>query len=121
MDQLTEEQLIRLGVALEQARLDRGWSKEEAARRANLSSITWKRVEDGLKVQPNKLRAIERAIGWAGGSADAVARGGEPEIEAAVAPESSLESRLLDGPFSDEEKVYLLRLIREDAAQEASG
>jgi transcriptional regulator with XRE-family HTH domain len=51
-----------LADAVRQARLDRGWSKEEAARRAGISSITWKRVEDGLPVQDVKRRVIEALL-----------------------------------------------------------
>lgn len=119
VDRLTEEQLITLGLVVEKARLDKGWSKEEAAREARISSITWKRVEDGKPVQPVKLRGLENALGWAGGSAERVARGGQPVVEiiATTAPASDLEQRILDGPFSDVERVYLLRLVREDRAR----
>ena len=75
MDDYTEEQRLLVATAVEQARLDKQWSKEEAARHAGISSITWKRVEDGLRVQVTKLRAIEIALGWGGGSMDRVARG----------------------------------------------
>lgn len=71
----TEEQRLLIAKAVEQARLDRGWGKEEAARHAHISSITWKRVEDANRVQGTKLRAIEVALGWGGGSMDRVARG----------------------------------------------
>lgn len=43
-------------------REDLGWGKEEAARQAGISSITWKRVEDGLSVRDYKRRAIVKAI-----------------------------------------------------------
>lgn len=45
------------------ARTKNGWSKEEAARRAEISAITWKRVEDGLKVHDSKLAAVQRVLG----------------------------------------------------------
>jgi DNA-binding XRE family transcriptional regulator len=54
----------RDGQLVAMARADLGWSKEEAARRAGISSITWKRVEDGLPVQDVKLRAVYRTLGW---------------------------------------------------------
>lgn len=75
MDAFTDEQRGLLAAAVERARLDLGWGKEEAARHAHISSITWKRVEDGQRVQATKLRAIEIALGWGGGSMDRVARG----------------------------------------------
>lgn len=53
-----------LAEAVYQARLAKGWSKEQAARVAGVSSITWKRVEDDLPVQEHKLRAVSEALGW---------------------------------------------------------
>lgn len=73
------DELARIGSAVEQARLDRGWGKEEAARAADISSITWKRVEDGLGVRAAKLRAVEIVLGWPSGSFDRIAAGLEPE------------------------------------------
>jgi hypothetical protein len=81
VDDYTDEQRKRVAAAVEKARLDRGWAKEEAARHARISSITWKRVEDGLRVQTTKLRAVEVALGWGGGSMDRVARGRPVVIE----------------------------------------
>jgi len=40
-----------IGVAVYRARVAKGWGKEKAANTAGVSSITWKRVEDGLAVQ----------------------------------------------------------------------
>ena len=48
---------------VQQGRLRHGWSKEEAARKAGISSITWKRMEDGLTVQDEKLTAALRVVG----------------------------------------------------------
>lgn len=53
----------RIGRAVEEARLYHGWGKERAAREADVSSITLKRIEDGLKVQDGKLGAVLRALG----------------------------------------------------------
>jgi transcriptional regulator with XRE-family HTH domain len=55
---MNAEQLERLGQRVARARLARGWSKEQAAREARISSITWKRVEDGLGVQDVKRAAV---------------------------------------------------------------
>ena len=57
---MNAEQLERLARRVERARLGQGWSKEKAAREAGISSITWKRVEDGLGVQD-----VKREIGIA--------------------------------------------------------
>lgn len=59
----------RLAAAVRDARLAKGWSKEEAARKAGISSTTWKRVEDDAPVQDHKLRLIADALGWESGLA----------------------------------------------------
>jgi transcriptional regulator with XRE-family HTH domain len=52
----------RIAIRVTTARIRRGWSKEEAAKRAGISSITWKRIEDGLRVQDTKLAAVAKAL-----------------------------------------------------------
>lgn len=71
----SEDQRQLIGEAVTAARVERGWGKEEAARHAGISSITWKRVEDGLRVQDIKLRSIELALHWGAGSMQRIARG----------------------------------------------
>ena len=58
MRAMNSEQLERLGQRVARARMARGWSKEQAAREARISSITWKRVEDGLGVQDVKRAKV---------------------------------------------------------------
>ena len=60
---MNPEQLERLGRRVARARLARGWSKEQAAREARISSITWKRVEDGLGVQDVKRARVLEVLG----------------------------------------------------------
>ena len=60
---MNAEQLERLGRRVDHARLARGWSKEKAAREAGISSITWKRVEDGLGVQDVKRARVLEVLG----------------------------------------------------------
>lgn len=50
--------LEKVGRAVERQRVAQGLSKEAAARKAGISSITWKRVEDGLPVQDAKLAKV---------------------------------------------------------------
>lgn len=59
---MTTRDIQSFAKAVIAARLERGWSKEEAARHAGISSITWKRAEDALPVQDVKRRAIERTL-----------------------------------------------------------
>ena len=63
MARMNTEQLKRLGQRVERARLSHGWSKEQAAREARISSITWKRVEDGLGVQDVKRAQVLDVLG----------------------------------------------------------
>lgn len=51
-----------VGRFVERGRLEKGWSKEQAAREADISSITWKRIEDGERVQDAKLAMALQAI-----------------------------------------------------------
>lgn len=92
------EHLQELGRRVTRARLARGWSKEQAAREARISSITWKRVEDGLGVQDVKRARVLEILGLddrgepVGGTADDegfVAAPG-PRVEPGVSDEELL-------------------------------
>ncbi|PVA72310.1 XRE family transcriptional regulator [Mycobacteroides abscessus] len=74
----TDGERGKIAAQVTAARIERGWGKEEAARRAGISSITWKRVEDGLAVHETKLRAIEAALGWRESTMSATAQGATP-------------------------------------------
>lgn len=50
--------LAELGTAVRDRRLARKWSVEEAARRADINRVTWKRIERGLGVQDAKRAAV---------------------------------------------------------------
>lgn len=97
--QYTDDERQRIGRAVEARRVDLGWGKEEAARRAKISSITWKKVEDGLPVQATKLRRIESTLGWGIGSVDQVARGREPISDQKAA-------QVAWGALADEDELW---------------
>lgn len=87
------------------AREQRGWSKEHAARKADISSITWKRIEDGLAVQDVKLAAAlrvleinQRPVGASGDAASYAAGPGDVPAGPTV---------------SDDEVVAEIRAMRE--------
>jgi DNA-binding XRE family transcriptional regulator len=61
---MNEDDRKRLGLEVASARTQKGWSKEKAAREAGVSSITWKRVEDGDVVQDASLAVILGAVGF---------------------------------------------------------
>lgn len=51
-----------LGESVAAARMAKGWSKERAAAKAEISAITWKRIEDGQNVHDVKLAAALRVL-----------------------------------------------------------
>lgn len=72
--------LQRLGDRVRAERMERKWSKEAAARHAQINSITWDRVERGMpKVQDTKYAAIAAAFGWTADSCYRIMRNLEPE------------------------------------------
>lgn len=76
----TDDARLRLGDLVAARRKELGLSKEAAARLANISSITWKRVEDGKPVQDAKYAKVSAALGWdAGAIEDYLAGGIEPD------------------------------------------
>lgn len=60
---LEAQERARWAQRVHAARLRLGWSKEEAARFAGISSITWSRVEDAEPVRDGKLGAVLDAVG----------------------------------------------------------
>ena len=99
------EHLQELGRRVVRARLARGWSKEQAAREASISSITWKRVEDGLGVQDVKRARVLEVLGLDDRGEPV---GGSPDDEGFVtAPGPRVESGV-----SDEEVLTLIDDMR---------
>jgi DNA-binding XRE family transcriptional regulator len=60
----TDDARQRLGELVAARRKQLGLGKEAAARLANISSITWKRIEDGLTVRDPSYVAASMALGW---------------------------------------------------------
>lgn len=113
----------RLAEAVKAARLAKGWGKEEAARRAGISSITWDRVERGLPVRDEKEAAVGRALGWHPNAVMAVRLGGEPYAEKFYGgpseqpvteknsgPEAEIDRSSVGDDSQDEEIVFRLRV-----------
>lgn len=70
--------LGRLGKAVKARRSKLFTARLKAATAAGVSKDTWKRVEDGMAVQPGTYAKMELALKWALGSCDAIAEGGDP-------------------------------------------
>lgn len=45
------------------ARLDRGWTQEQAAERAGVSPVTYNRAENGVAIHPSTGKQIANALG----------------------------------------------------------
>ncbi|MGW4852193.1 hypothetical protein ACWEPZ_13310 [Streptomyces sp. NPDC004288] len=77
-------ELARLGDTVENYIADQGMQFNEVAERADFSIETLAKIRRGVRVSPTTYRKLERALGWAGRSADAVMAGGAPTIDAAA-------------------------------------
>lgn len=90
--------LEQLGRAIRDRRYALGMTQREAASIAQVADQTWANAEKGVAVRPAKLADIERVLGWAPGSANAVAEGGEPSLvqgtRPTVLPGRTIEERL---------------------------
>ncbi|KUO22422.1 helix-turn-helix transcriptional regulator [Streptomyces dysideae] len=72
----------RLAKAIRDARKARGWRQGNLAEAAGVSYSTVQRAEssDGYKTMPLTIDKLERALGWAPGSAKTVLAGGAPAL-----------------------------------------
>lgn len=75
---MPDRDLERLAKAVKARRLERYPSRREAAAAAGVSKDTFQRVEEGEVVREVSYVKIDRALGWAPGSCDEIAQGGEP-------------------------------------------
>ena len=76
---------------------------EPAAKRAEMSKDTWKRVEAGLNVRATSYTGIETALQWAVGSCLRILEGEEPIINEPIDPGS--DAHIAQIPKSDLERV----------------
>lgn len=60
---MNTEERVTLGMRVNAARRAKGMDKEPAARDANVSSITWTRVEEGDPVRDTSLAKVLRVVG----------------------------------------------------------
>lgn len=69
--------LKRLARLVAQRRVELGWHKADAAKRAELTITTYSRIESGLTVRDVTYAKLERALGWAPGACLAILEGAE--------------------------------------------
>ena len=84
----------RLASAVKQARLDRGWTQDDAADQSGLTKNSWRAVESGRPVRDLTYAAVERALGWPGGTCRRVLAG--LEAPAAPAPPVDPQRQVID-------------------------
>jgi transcriptional regulator with XRE-family HTH domain len=101
-DHRPAEAWARVAQAVVRRRVQLGLTQEEAAARARLSATTWRLVENEAQTRYRDLTlaGVERALGWAQGSIDAVLRGDEPTVA---------ETRDPAPPRIDDDAVVRLR------------
>ncbi|WP_433451495.1 helix-turn-helix domain-containing protein [Streptomyces sp. CA-142005] len=89
----------RLAEAIRDARKARGWRQEDLAEAAGTGYSTVQRAEssDGYKTMPLTIDKIERALGWAPGSARTVLEGGTPTL----VTDSAIPGPAAETPASD--------------------
>lgn len=72
------QDLERLGKFIAAARRAHFGTVQAAVKAAGVNTATWTKAEHGNNVRPDRMTAIERALGWDLGDADRIAAGGEP-------------------------------------------
>lgn len=82
--------LNTIAARVKAARLARGWGREKAAREADVSSITWKRVEDGLTVRDTSLVSVMNVLGLTVEDRRSLDRGDFPDLAELVAQDPTL-------------------------------
>ncbi|MEU0818858.1 hypothetical protein [Streptomyces mirabilis] len=95
--------LERLAKLVQERRLQLRLGIEPAAKLAEMSKDTWKRVEAGLNVRPTSYTGIEAALQWASGSCLRILGGQDPVID--EPSEETPGNRITHVPKSDLERA----------------
>lgn len=100
-------ELTTIADRVKAARLARRWGVEKAAREADVSSITWKRVENALPVRETSLVSVMDALGLSvAGDRRHHDRGEHPDLADLLANEPTLT------PDAREHIVRQFRLLQ---------
>lgn len=90
----------RLAKLVRDARVARNLSVRRAAQEAGVDRATWAGIEDGTRApRDTSVAGVERVVGWAAGSVDAILSGGDPIPDSEPLPSDPAEW------FIDEEVV----------------
>lgn len=84
----------------------RGMSVAKISALANMSHVTWGRIEDGERVQPAKLAAVDRVFRWETGTCVAILSGEDPPL-----PDARIIEIMRSTVFTDEEKGWLIEAL----------
>lgn len=72
MGDVRTEALKRLAAAVRDRRLELGWTKQQSAKEAGVTVVTYRQVETAQSVRDTTYAAIERAFGWPAGACMAI-------------------------------------------------
>lgn len=131
MDQQPSANLdwIAIWNAAEDARLVRGWTKQDLYTRAGISHTAYRDMQLGTPLKrADKIHSFITALGWSVDDLDAIGQGGEPPV--VTPPEgdalelddlrqqvAALQDLLLTLHRAVRENTQTIRAIRESAAQ----
>lgn len=114
----TPEQLERLGRFVEKRRLQLRASQEQIAGVAQMSPVTWARVEKGLPVRRLTYAAVEDTLGWVEGSIDRVLmRDEEPITNTEIHNHWETISRAVSSPPQQAPETEIVGLGLDDEAR----
>jgi hypothetical protein len=105
MTAFEEADLNRLAELVRQRRVDLRLGIEPAAKLAEMSKDTWKRVEAGLTVRATTYPGIERVLQWAPGSCMQIIQGAVGPVVVQPAGEGIVIAEDLAGQVEDSVKL----------------
>lgn len=89
----TDAQRILVGCAIDKHIVNLGLEYAKFAEHAGISNPTLIKVRRGQEVRPKILRKVEIGCGWAPGSLNQIARGGQPTSSPSVSASASVALR----------------------------
>jgi DNA-binding XRE family transcriptional regulator len=102
----------QFGRAVERARVERGWTADEAAKRAGVAPKTWQRIEDGMPVRSLTIAKLDELFGMLHGiSFDAYSG----NIDPSIAFRSRAMKASVDTRTTDPEPGQIYRQIQEES------
>jgi hypothetical protein len=110
MTAFEEADLHRLAGLVQRRRVELRLGIEPAAKLAEMSKDTWKRVEAGLKVRATSYTGMEAALHWVPGSCQRILEGGDPIIFTEA--DSVTDGRITEIPKSDLERTVGDAVVR---------